>query len=447
MISKRTAIHLIAGTILVGLATSGPAMAQNIVIHAGTLIDGISDVPKSNMSILIKNDRVDSVAAGFVTPEGYQVVDMSSRTVLPGFIDCHVHVRGWRPVPDTGPLSTLDTAMSMTVNARRILDAGFTTVRNVGAAGGVDVALKRAIDSGVVEGPRMWVALEIIGPTNGHGDPRNGKAPDGYFDPEVIGRSVADGPDEVRAVVRNHERRGATVIKIAPSGGVNSVNDDPHKMLMTDEEIKAAVDTAHALGLKVAAHAQGTDAINHSIQLGVDTIEHATYADDVSIKLFKQYGTYLVPTILVGVQLLESLARDPSIRSPQSAAKARDAAKYKRSMVAKAYAAGVNIAFGTDTGEGRNAREFGLMADAGMKPMDIIKSATSVAAKLIGDEKDIGSIQPGRYADIVAVTGDPIADIHTLEHVDYVMKGGRVVREGTRLSQPPAVAASVDDKK
>jgi imidazolonepropionase-like amidohydrolase len=436
-------LALVFSVIAAMMSASTIAMAKNVVIHAGALIDGINDVPRINVSILLHDDRIASVEPGFVNPADYEIVDLSSQTVLPGFIDCHVHIN-WQPaIRDTRPMSALDMVLNMSVNARRVLDAGFTTVRNVGAPNGIDVALKKAIESGAVEGPRMWVALEIIGPTNGHGDPRNGRAPDGYFDPEVISRSVADGPDQVRAVVRDHFRRGATVIKIAPSGGVRSVSDDPHQQLMTNDEIKAAVDTAHALGLKVAAHVQGTEAINNSIKLGVDSIEHGTFADDTSMKLFKQYGTYLVPTLLVVQEIQEELAKNPEALNPESARKSREMAKFKSQMFARAYAAGVHIAFGTDTGKGDNAREFALMVADGMKPMDAIKSATSVAAKLIGDEQDIGSIQPGHYADIVAVHGNPLADIKSLDHVDYVMKGGRVVRDGNSLSQPTAVENSM----
>jgi imidazolonepropionase-like amidohydrolase len=237
---------------------------------------------------------------------------------------------------------------------------------------------------------------------------------------------VVTGPYEVTAAVRDHHKRGADLIKIMPSGGVLSTGDNPHLQLMTNEEIKAAIDTAHALGMKVAAHAQGKQAIDNTLRLGVDSIEHGTYADEQSFALFKEHGAYLVPTIVVAMETFDRANAGQT--SAEVAGKVREAVQFKDKMVAAAYKAGVKIAFGTDVGPGADLKEFGLLKKDGMAPMDVILSATRSAADLIGASDQIGSIQEGRYADIVAVAGDPLTDITELERVQFVMKGGVVYK-------------------
>ena len=423
---------------LLSLVLSTGALAKDIVIHAGRLIDGAGGAPRAQVSILIKDDRISGVQPGFVGMAGAEVIDLAGATVLPGLIDCHKHMgngaRRARPATERGPRTGLDAVLAATVPARQVLEEGFTTVRSVGAADGIDLALKHAVDDGVIPGPRMWVSLEPLSPAGGHGDPTNALDPNLPFDPLRLAHSVVNGPLEVTAAVRDHHKRGADLIKIMPSGGVLSTGDNPHLQLMTNDEIKAAIDAAHALGMKVAAHAQGKEAIDNSLRLGIDSIEHGTYADEQSFALFKQHGAWLVPTIIVAVATMDR-ARSGGT-SAEVAAKVGDAIRYKDKMVAAAYKAGVKIAFGTDVGPGADLREFGLMHKDGMSNMDIIVSATRSAADLIGAPDQIGTVREGRYADLVATAGDPLADITELERVQFVMKGGVVYKlNGKRVPQ------------
>jgi imidazolonepropionase-like amidohydrolase len=415
-------------------AAPAAAAAKDLVIHAGRLIDGTGKAPRTQVSILIHDDRITAVEPGFVAPAGAYAIDLSNATVLPGLIDDHVHItqsfHKGDPIHTAMTRTSFDDEIDATVNARNTLMAGFTSVRDVGGDTRVVVALKHAINSGVIPGPRLWVAGTPLGPTGGHGDAANG------LDPELEHpgwtNNLIDSPEAARKAVRRLRREGADLIKIMPSGGVMSIGDDPKLQLMEDDEIKAVIETAHSLGMKVAAHAHGKQAIDHTIALGVDSIEHSTYSDAESYKLYKAHGTYLVPTMLVGSKVYEHAKSHPEDLNPSTAQKALTVVPYMLKNLHNAYEAGVKIAFGTDTfgmsNHGENAQEFKLMVDSGMPPMEAIKAATWNAADLIGDTADIGSIQPGRYADIIAVDGDPLANVTVLEKVPFVMKGGVVYK-------------------
>ena len=427
-------------TVVSLLLCLSPALAKDIVIHAGRLIDGSGAAPRTQVSIVIKDDRITGVQSGFISPPGAEIIDLSKATVLPGLIDAHKHVgnaprgRGRGAVVERGARTNLDAVLSATTPLRDMLLEGFTTVRSVGAAEGIDLALKHAVDSGVIAGPRMWVSLEPLSPAGGHGDPTNALDPNLPFDPLRLAHSVVTGPVEVTLAVRDHHKRGADLIKIMPSGGVLSTGDNPHLQLMTNEEIKAAIDAAHALGMKVAAHAQGKQAIDNSLRLGIDSIEHGTLADDESFALFKQHGAYLVPTIVVAMQTMDRASNGET--SAEVAGKVSEAVRFKDKMVAAAYKAGVKIAFGTDVGPGPDVREFGLLHKDGMSNMDVIVAATRSAADLIGVPGQIGEVREGAYADLVATSGDPLLEISELEHVQFVMKAGVVYKlDGKRLPQ------------
>jgi imidazolonepropionase-like amidohydrolase len=416
-------------------AAAAAAHAEDLVIHAGTLIDGVSKTPRSKVSILIHDDRITAVQPGFVSPAGATVIDLSSSTVLPGLIDCHVHITsqfdGGDTVREAVTRSRLDDAYLSTRYVRNTLEAGFTSVRDVGGDTDLVVALKRAIKAGTIPGPRMWVAGAPLGPTGGHGDPADGL--DAELSHPRWEEVTIDSPEKARHMVRDFRRRGVDLIKIMPSGGVLSIGDDPSLQLMADDEIKAVVDAAHALNMKVAAHVHGTQAINHAIALGVDSIEHGSFADADSYKLFKAHGTYLVPTLLIAQRVLEIARTHPERLPPTAAAKAEAVVPTLEDNFGKAYRAGVKIAFGTDESlvpHGENAKEFALMVAGGMTPIDAIWASTANAADLIGDAQDIGSVQAGRYADVVAVSGDPLKDITELQRVTFVMKNGVVYESG-----------------
>lgn len=416
-------------------AVAAPATAADLAVHAGHLIDGVSARPRDKVTIVIRDDRIVAVQDGFTTPPGATVIDLSTATVLPGLIDTHDHLTmeytGKNPVAERVTTNELDTAFKSVVNVRRTLEAGFTTVRDVGGDTAVTVALKRAIASGRIVGPRLWVAGYPLGPSGGHGDPQNGMRED--LDMHGEGK-VIDGPDEAAKIVRQMHRAGVDLIKIMPSGGVLSIGDDPNHTLMTDAEISAVVSTAHSLGIRVAAHAHGQQAIVRAAMLGVDSIEHGSFGDAAAYKAMKEHGTYLVPTLLVADTVVRIAKSHPESLPPSSAKKALEVGPITILNLGKAYRAGVKIAFGTDQSfapHGTNAQEFGLMVKAGMTPADAIRAATVNAADLLGASADVGSVQPGRYADLIAVTGDPLADVTTLERVGFVMKGGAVIKPWT----------------
>lgn len=410
------------------------ASAQQVAVQAGHLFDATDGRMRGPSTIFISGDRIERVEDGFQERPGYRIVDQRQRTVLPGLIDCHVHLtmsdnsyKLETPTPDRSPAAL---ALLAPRNAQATLAAGFTSVRNVGAYGGTDLLLKHAIDAGDLPGPRMFVALEAIGPTGGHSDPANGV--DTALDTPDRRNAVADGPDGFVRLVRDHKRRGANLIKIMPGGGVGSPGDDPNHQLMTDAEIVAVVETAHSLGMRVAAHAEGEAAIDASLRGGVDSIEHGDFASAKGWSMAKAKGIALVPTLATSEALMIAFREHPDRYPAEIREKISMVTPYSIKALGAAYRAHVRIAFGTDaTGlvpHGGNAMEFPLMVKAGMSASDAILAATANAADLIGSA-DIGRVVPGRYADMIAVDGDPLRDISTLSQVRWVMKGGTEVAD------------------
>jgi imidazolonepropionase-like amidohydrolase len=415
---------------LVALSASGTCVAKDLVIHAGTLIDGVAETPRKQVSILVRDDRIVSVEPGFQTPAGAEVIDLSTATVLPGFIDCHVHVAAKLPsrqnsTEDRMTHTDIDRAFDGAVFVRKMLQQGFTTVRDAG--GGDDtVSLRDAIAAGKVPGPRLYVALEPLGPTAGHADPRNGLDSQLWHAGWDNGR--VDTPEEARRRVREHKQRGADLIKLMPSGGIASTGDDPRAQLMTNDEMRVAVETAHSLGMRVAAHIYPAGAIENAVLAGVDSVEHGSFATAQTFALMKAHGTYLVPTLSV-YEVFYAAARDhPDLLTPGTAAKELHNDLLPKQNLPLAVRSGVKIAYGTDLGEGDHAMEFGLLINNGMSPMQAVFAATRNAADLLGVADKVGSVQPGRLADIVAVPGDPLRETEQFEHVSFVMKGGVVYR-------------------
>jgi imidazolonepropionase-like amidohydrolase len=413
------------------LVLPATAVAREIVIHAGRLVSG-DQPPLTQVSILITEERITAVEPGFITRAGAQIIDLRQSTVLPGLHNMHIHLGpgpyGGVVHPDGHPLTASDRALSALPAVREFLMLGFTSVRVVGQSDANDVAIRRAVNAGVVPGPRMWVATEALGPTGGHSDERGSNDPDTnnpHWD-----HSVADGADEFRKEIRFRKRLGADLIKIMPSGGVTSPGDNPNHKLMTDEEIQASVEAAHALDMKIAAHAQSDDAVAAATRLGVDSIEHGTLASDETLTLMKQKGTVLVPTMAVG-KVVTSRLEAQEARQPGTAAKAQAMFARKVDQVRRANRIGVRFAIGTDTNPRDSLIEFGLMRDAGVSAADIIKAGTFNAAQLMGSDQELGSIKPGYLADIIAVPGNPLEDISLLERVGFVMKGGVVYRNSS----------------
>jgi imidazolonepropionase-like amidohydrolase len=416
-----------------GAAAAGPRPEQAITwVRAGTLIDGTGRPPARDMGLVLKGDRIAEVApwSRLDPPPGSTVVNLADKTVLPGLVDTHVHLSmhlgpGWEMVPvKTG---AADAAILATVNAARTLRAGFTTVRNLGDRDGETVALRNAVDVGTVPGPHVLTARGMLSMTGGHGDWTNAFRP-GVVIGDAAAPGVCDSPEACRAAVRTQVKYGADVIKIAATGGVLSAGDAIGARQFSDDELAAIVAEAHALGRKVAAHAHGTEGLKAAVRAGVDSIEHGSILDDEAVRLMKERGTCLVPTLLAG-ETVEARARSGGLPA-WAVEKALAVRPLMTGSFRRALKAGVTIAFGTDSGvseHGRNAREFELMVEAGMKPMDAIVAATRNAATLLGVAGDRGTIEAGRRADLVAVTGDPLADIGVLAHPVAIFKDGRPI--------------------
>ena len=406
-------------------------VAQRTVIYCGSLVDTKSLRVLSEMSIIVEGNTISDVQKGYIAAGANdQVINLKNRTVMPGLIDCHVHLEGETTADQVREFreNIADIAFESTVYAKTTLMTGFTTVRDVGGVG-VNIALRNAIRKGIVSGPRMYTAGKIISSTGGHGDPTVGYRKDLMGDPGPID-GVANGREECIKAVRERYKEGADLIKITASGGVLSMEKDGSGPQFSEEEIKVIVETANDYGMKVAAHAHGAEAMKRAIRAGVASIEHGTYMDDETIALMKKYGVWYVPTIIAGKSVSDS-ALKPGYFPPVIATKALTIGPKIQANFSKAYKAGVKIAFGTDGGvyaHGKNWMEMIYMTEAGMPPLEVLRSATMNAAELIGIPDMAGSIEKGKWADIVAVDGDPVKDMQVMGKMKFVMKGGVVYK-------------------
>ncbi|MBS0583898.1 MAG: amidohydrolase family protein [Proteobacteria bacterium] len=418
-------------TVCTHAAEAGPAAAPPDIktIHCGHLIDTDAGKLLGESTIVVEGARIREVRPGRAdVANAKQRFDLPASTCLPGLIDSHVHLTmEFSPTTysDKFRLNVADFAIRSTVYAKRTLDAGFTTVRNLADYDNDSIALRNAIDAGIVPGPRIFTAGKAIGSTGGHADPTDGYRADLAGNPGPKD-GIVNSPEDAWKAVRQHYKDGADAIKIMPSGGVLDESASVDNAQMTIEEIKAVAAAAHDYGFTVAAHAHGAEGIRRAILGGVDSIEHGTYMDDADMKLMKEHGTWLVPTIIAG-KTAEEQAKIPGRYPPQVAAKALLVGPIIQATAGKAYKAGVKIAFGTDAGvfpHGGNAKEFVYMVEAGMPPMFAIQAATTHAAQLLKKEKDLGSIAPGKFADVIAVDGNPLDDVAVLQKVGFVMKAG-----------------------
>ena len=402
------------------------------IVHAGTLLAVPGEAPKTRQTITIEGNRITAIDDGFIDPASMTgeltFIDLADKFVLPGLMDMHVHL-----LSELGPNSRTEAlqvttsmqALKGALHAKRTLHAGFTTVRDLGGKPEAIYALRDAIDQGIVPGPRVLAAGSSIAATGGHGDVDGVKAELlTLWTPDTI----CDGPYDCRHATRYAIKYGADWIKITATGGVLSDTATGTDQQMTGDELREIMETAHSLGVKVAAHAHGTNGINAALRAGVDSIDHGTFLDDESIKLFKRTGAYLVPTLLPGHKVPATMEGNPFFTEAIKA-KARSASAGSKASFRKAYEGGVRIAFGTDSGvtrHGANAEEFAVMVAAGMSEMDAIQSATVAAAQLIEMSDELGTIEPGKLADMIAVDSSPLDDISVLENVSAVIKDGKL---------------------
>jgi imidazolonepropionase-like amidohydrolase len=403
-------------------------------IFCGNLIDGFSNSSQGASTIVIYKDKILEVKKGFFPKENgvkSQVLDWKEYTVLPGFIDMHVHLEfegsKYSYIQQFAD-EEADIAFKSKIYAEKTLRAGFTSVRDLGGSG-VNSSLKRAIQLGYTYGPRIFSAGKAISITGGHGDPTNGVKRDLYEMPTTK-NGVADGPEECMKAVREQIKRGADWIKITATGGVLSLARDGKRPAFSVEEMKAIVETANDMGIQVAAHAHGDEGMRRAVLAGVKTIEHGTFMSDETMRIMKEKNCYYVPTITAGKSVADSALRSPGFYTEMVAEKAKEIGPKIQATCAKAYKMGVPMCFGTDAGvfpHGKNGMEFNYMVEAGILPMEVIKMATSINAKVLEMDGKIGAIKPGAFADFVAVKGNPLKDIRILEKPNYVMKGGTVI--------------------
>lgn len=407
-----------------------PAAAQDAVIHVGHVLAVPGEGYLTGQTIPVEGGRIVSITPGYTAPKDHPVIDLKKAFVLPGLIDSHVHITF-----EGGPATRLkgfedsdvDAAFNGADFGRKTLMAGFTTVQDVGGGNDSVFGLRDAIARGAVPGPRIRASGRSIAVTGGHGD-INGFAPKVMA--AMTGGNICNGADDCRRAVRQQIKEGADLIKITATGGVLSNTAAGLEQQFSDEELAAIVEAAHSMGRKVTAHAHGKSGIDAALRAGVDSIEHGTFMDAESVTLMKESGATLVPTVLAGATAAGWARTDPTFPEA-SRVKALQAGPLMLDMLRRAYSGGVNVAFGTDTGvsrHGENAQEFALMVEAGFTPEAAIRAATVVASEHVQMAKDIGTLEPGKYADLIAVTKDPLKNVKELEGVDFVMKGGKVYK-------------------
>jgi imidazolonepropionase-like amidohydrolase len=412
-----------------------PAPGKVIVLKAARMFDGKSNSLTTPGLVVITDNKITAVGSGSAVPAGAQIIDLGDATLLPGFIDAHTHLTmmhsdDWKQRElDQLQKSIAEQELDASVNARVTLMAGFTTVRDVGSHDQMDVGMRNAIRNGKIPGPRMLVSVHAIGSTGGHCDDTAGFR-QGLFPETGPGEGVINGADQARQAVRIAHKYGADIIKTCASGGVLSPTDDVDTPQLTQEELNALVDEAHALRLKVATHCHGAEAGKRAILAGVDSIEHGTFLNDEDLDMMKQRGTYYVPT-LMAVQGLDEQIKKGLYLPPLIQMKAQMAIDHIRKTFQNAISKGVNIGLGTDAAvypHGRNGEEFHQMTDLGMKPIDALKAGTSSDAKLLNIADRTGTLEVSKFADVVAVPGDPTQNIRATEHVLFVMKEGTIYK-------------------
>lgn len=407
-------------------------LSQTSYLHCGRLLP-INGEPQTSVTLVVEGNKIARIERGYSTaPQGAEVIDLKSKTVLPGLIDCHVHIEGEQSRNSYNERYTLndaDIAFRASVYAKRTLDAGFTTVRDLGGRG-VNIALRNAINASWTEGPRIVTAGKALSVTGGHGDPTTGAKWD-LFDPPAPEMGIADGPDECRTAVRTQVKRGSDCIKVCATGGVLSLARDGKLPHYAEDELVTIVKTARDLGLDVAAHAHGDEGMRRAVEAGVVTIEHGTFMSDATMDAMIKHGTWYVPTLTAGFAVSDSAKYAKGFFPEVVRVKALEIGPQIQETLSRAYKKGVKIVFGTDAGvfpHGRNNLEFVYMSDAGMKSADILRAATLDAATMLRMQDKIGSLEVGKLADIVAVEGNPLDDIKAMLKVAFVMKDGKVIR-------------------